>query len=244
MKNLWIGVVIILFMGIVTNANAQENDELGYTQEFIWGINKNTSSGLLGGFIFKKSFAVSDRVFKTFGLEIINLKHSREQRYSSPKTGNFFIWGKRNYLYTFRTQYGRDVVLFRKAPQQGVQVTVMLSGGPSIGLLAPYYIEFSSPQSNQSLTEQYDPNNSAHQFQYILGTGRLFQGVGKSKLKIGANIKSGLSFEFGTFKSNVTGFEIGFLVDAYTSEINLIPKADNKAIFPTAFITLFYGSRR
>ena len=40
------------------------------------------------------------------------------------------------------------------------------------------------------------------------------------------------------------GFEVGFLVDAYSKEIILVPNSDNTAIFPTAFITLFYGSRR
>jgi len=234
-------------LGLVCSSEAafaQKDEGLGYSSEFIWGLNKNTSSGLLGGFIFKKSIAVSDRVLKTFGLEIINVKHTREQRYSSRRTGNFFIWGKRNYLYTFRTQYGRDVIIFRKAPQQGVQVAAMFSGGPSIGLLAPYYIEFSQSQSNQSQSEQYDPNNINHDFQNILGTGSLFEGLGESKIKIGVNIKVGLNFEFGTFKSNVTGFEIGFLIDAYTDKINLIPKAENKAVIPTAFISLFYGSRK
>jgi len=100
-------------LGLVYSSNtafAQNDTGLGYSTEFIWGLNKNTSSGLLGGFILRKSIAISDRVFKTFGLEIINLKHRGEQRYSSRRTGNFFIWGKRNYLYTFRTQYGRDVI--------------------------------------------------------------------------------------------------------------------------------------
>ena len=240
-------ICAFLVLGLVCSSNetfAQKDEGLGYSSEFIWGLNKNTSSGLLGGFILKKSIAISDRTFKTFGLEIINVKHLREHRYSSRRTGNFFIWGKRNYLYTFRTQYGRDFIIFRKAPQQGVQVAVMFAGGPSIGLLAPYYIEFSQSQSNESQSEQYDPNNVNHHFQNILGTGSLFQGLGKSKIKIGANIKVGLNFEFGTFKSNVTGFEIGFLIDAYTDKINLIPKAENKAVIPTAFISLFYGSRR
>jgi len=243
--NKYICVFLMLWLVYPSNtAFAQQETGLGYSSEFIYGVNKNTSSGLLGGFIIKKSIAISDRVFKTYGLEIINLKHRGEQRYSSRRTGNFFIWGKRNYLYTFRTQYGRDVIIFRKAPQQGVQVAVMLAGGPSIGLLAPYYIEFAQSQSNDSQSQQYDPNNINHDFGNILGTGSLFQGLGESKIKIGVNIKAGLNFEFGTFKSNVTGFEIGFLIDAYTEKINLIPRAENKAIIPTAFISLFYGSRR
>jgi len=83
-----------------------------------------------------------------------------------------------------------------------------------------------------------------YNFDQILGTGNLFQGVFKSGLTVGLNIKSSLIFEFGTFRSNVTGIELGFLIDAYVEKIYIVPAADNSAIFPTAFITFFYGSRR
>ena len=51
-------------------------------------------------------------------------------------------------------------------------------------------------------------------------------------------------FEFGTFKSNVSGFEIGTLIDMYARKIDMVPEADNYAIWPTVYITLFYGSRK
>jgi hypothetical protein len=218
------------------------NNDFDYTKEFIWGINKNTSSGLIGGFIFKHSKAITPKMFRTLGLEIINIKHPKEVRYNSPYTGNFFIWGKTNYLYALRFQYGRDFVLFKKAPQQGVQITGVSAAGPSIGILAPYYIEYLN-SNNSAVREQYSPEK--HNFQNILGTGHLFQGLGESKLRIGANVKLGMRFEFGTFKSNVTGFEVGFLVDGYLGNITMVPKAPkNSNIYPTSYITLFYGTRK
>jgi hypothetical protein len=77
-----------------------------------------------------------------------------------------------------------------------------------------------------------------------MGTGNIIQGLGKSNLNIGANVKSSLVFEFGTFKNNVTGFEAGFLVEGFPKEIVLVPRAENKNIYTSAFITLFYGNRR
>jgi hypothetical protein len=78
----------------------------------------------------------------------------------------------------------------------------------------------------------------------IYGTGRLFEGLGDSKLKLGGNLKAALNFELGTNKSQVTGFEAGFLLDAYAGEIDLVPEASNYSVFPTLFITLFYGTRK
>jgi hypothetical protein len=48
----------------------------------------------------------------------------------------------------------------------------------------------------------------------------------------------------GAFKSQVTGFEGGFLLDLYTKEIEMVPSAKNYSMYPTLFITFFYGSRK
>src|SRR6187431_1475069 len=92
---------------LVTAGYAQTQDSYEYQSEFTWGINKNTYGGLIGGFTFKKARKLNDKLLETFGLEIMNVKHPQEQRQNSPSTGNFFIYGKSNYLYAIRLQYGR-----------------------------------------------------------------------------------------------------------------------------------------
>jgi len=221
----------------------QTLDSYEYQSEFVWGINKNTSGGLIGGFVFKKSRKMSDRMLETFGLEIMNVKHPQEARRNSPYTGNYFIYGKNNYLYSFRFQYGRDLILFKKAPQQGVEIKAVFAVGPSLGIVAPYYVEWAPDGANYIYTkrEQWNPDINAES---IYGTGHLFEGLGDSKIKIGANFKAALNFELGVFKSQVTGFEGGFLLDAYTSTIEMVPTAKNYSAYPTLFLTFFYGSRK
>lgn len=227
-----------------TGIYAQEDNE-EYSTEFIWGINKNTSGGLIGGLTARKSRRIGDKLYESFGLELMNVKHPQEAQIRTP-TGSSYIFGKLNYLYALRLQYGRELILFRKAPQQGVEIKAIAAVGPSIGFLAPYYIEYSpdggGTLNGNSIRVPYDPK--VHSPDRVLGTGHLFQGVQQSKLIIGANLKAGLSFELGTVKSNVTGFELGALIDAYSQEIELMTGAENKAIFPTAYITIFYGTRR
>jgi hypothetical protein len=226
---------------IISGANAQTQDSYEYQSEFTWGINKNTFGGLIGGFFFKKARKLNDKWLETYGLEIMNVKHPQEVRKTSG-TGNFYINGKSNYLYTFRFQYGRDLILFKKAPQQGVEIKAVFAIGPSLGLQAPYYVEY-APQGPDTRTyfAQYDPAIKDD----VLGTGRLFQGLGESQIKFGGNLKAAMNFELGTVKSSVTGFEAGFLLDAYTSEVILIPDAaKNYTVFPTLFIAIFYGNRK
>ncbi len=237
--------ITLLFIAGHTGSFGQTQDSYEYDSEFIWGINKNSSGGLIGGFVFKKSRKLDNRLFETCGLEVMNVKHSQETRQPARASGNYFIFGKSNYLYSFRLQYGRDYILFDKAPQQGVEIKAVAAIGPSIGIVAPYYIERMVDNSFfVTVHEQYDPYNPEHRFDNILGTGNLFEGLGESSLQLGINLKLGLAFELGTVKSSVTGFELGFLLDSYFNEVILMPTAENKAVFPTVYFTLFYGSRK
>jgi hypothetical protein len=233
---------LLCLTGISVFGHAQTQDSYEYQSEFIWGINKNTYGGLIGGFVFKKARKVSEKALETYGLEIVNVKHPQEVRRNSERTGNFFIFGKANYLYALRLQYGRDFILFQKAPQQGVEIKGVFAAGPTFGIVAPYYVEYTVGNTDGFSTRgQYDPSIDA---QRILGTGRLFEGLSDSKIVPGINLKAAINFELGTIKSQVTGFEAGFLVDAYSKKIELVPTAKNYAVYPTFFITLFYGARK
>ncbi|MDO9552060.1 hypothetical protein [Rhodonellum sp.] len=212
-----------------------------YDREVLFGINKNTNGGLIGGFSMKIGMRIDDTNFQFFGLELSHVKNTKEARYPTP-LGNSFIFGKSNYLYSIRPHYGREIILFRKAPQQGVQISALAAVGPSIGIIAPYYVEYPISRT-ETVREQYNPE--VHQSRFnILGPGRLFEGIGESELAIGANAKAALSFEFGIFKSSVTGVELGYQLEGFTKEIPLMPTTDNRQIFQSVYFTFFYGFRK
>jgi len=234
-------IIVLLQLVGVSGLFAQTLDSYEYNSEFIWGINKNSYGGLIGGFALKKAWRVNKKLFETFGLEIVNVKNPHEVRMQAA-SGNYFIYGKSNYLYALRLQYGRDVILFTKGPQQGVEVKAVFAVGPTIGIVAPYYIQVSD--NGQSYYTYNVVYNGTQSFGDIQGTGSLFEGIGNSKIQMGGNFKAALNFELGTSKSQVTGFEAGFLLDAYLKKVELMPNVENYAIYPTVFLTLFYGSRK
>jgi hypothetical protein len=231
-------LLLLLIIPISLQLQAQESEDYEYNGEFVWGINKNTRGGLIGGFILKKSNRISENQFQTYGLELMNVKHPKETRISNPLNGNSFIWGKQNYLYSIRLQYGREQTVFKKASFQGLQIHAILAGGPTIGLLAPYYI-----QNSSGVNEPFDPEKHVD-FNSILGTGNILQGIGESEVKFGLNLKPAVSFEFGAFKSNVSGIELGMMFEGFTEEIILVPNDSNDQFFTSFFVTLFYGRRR
>ncbi|SHK61792.1 hypothetical protein SAMN04488028_106226 [Reichenbachiella agariperforans] len=226
----------MILTGMCLTASAQTDGNYEYTKEFIWGINKNTNGGLIGGFMFRWSSARGEKKFRNIGFEFMNVKHPKESRITNGQSQ--FIYGKSNYLYSIRAQYGFDHLLFKKAPNKGVQINFNYSIGPTIGVIAPYYVEDWDGNSGQFNFDDYG------QWAQIARTGYLFEGLGQSKLTVGINARAGLLFEMGTFKSNVTGFEIGTLVEAFPKVIELMPHEDNRAVFFSGYITIFYGTRR
>ncbi|MCE7057788.1 hypothetical protein LZF95_24100 [Algoriphagus sp. AGSA1] len=235
--------LLLLLFSLAIDARAQREDigNYDYDKEYMFGINKNTNGGLIGGFVFKAGTRIDDMQFSFWAIELSNVKNPKEERYPTV-LGNSYIFGKSNYLYSIRPQYGREIILFKKAPNQGVQVSALAAVGPSFGLIAPYYIEYAVNRV-ETVTEQYDA--SKHQSRYnIMGTGRLFEGLGQSEFAFGGNLKAAINFEFGVFRSNATGLELGYMVEGFTKEIPLIPTTENRQLFQSAYFTFFYGFRR
>ncbi|RIW16400.1 hypothetical protein D0X99_08560 [Algoriphagus lacus] len=236
-------ILPIFFFLMSWNAFSQREDvgNYEYDKEYLFGLNKNTNGGLIGGIVFKSGTRLDDTNFAFWGIELSNVKNPKEVRYNTV-LGNSYIFGKSNYLYAIRPHYGREVILFKKAPNQGVQVSALAAAGPTIGLIAPYYIEYAVNRV-ETVTEQYDPE--VHQSRFnILGTGQLFEGLGQSDVAFGATLKAALMFEFGVFRSSATGLEVGYMVEGYTKEIPLIPTTENNQLFQSAYFTFFYGFRK
>lgn len=228
----------VLFLAY-TSLFSQNLEYFDSEKEAQWGISKNSWGGLIGGGVLKFSNKVSNSLYRTIGFELVNIKHPKENKYSSPLGyGRTFIWGKKNYFFSFRAQYGREVVLFSKKDQQGIRINAQLAVGPSIGILMPYYIKYS--RNNRMEIENF--NSATQTFNNVMGSASFFEGINELKIRPGLNLKAALNFEFGTKKSS-TAIEIGFLADAYPKKIVIMPTADNYSVYPTAFITLLYGRK-
>jgi len=234
-------IYTFLFIGSVHVSLAQIKSSYEYSKQNIFGITKATNSGLIGGFMYKHSWEKKEDSFYGASIEIVNIKHPQEQRYYS-ESGNTFIWGKQNFLYSLRLSFVGERTFFKKAAQQGVQVNGFAAIGPTLGFEAPYYVEIRIPGENYTEKVPYDPNKQ--QWSDIIGSGNFLQGFGQSAVVPGANIKAGLAFEFGSHKANVVGVELGFQCDFFTRQIIIMPTTENYSIFPSAYFTFYYGARR
>ncbi|RPD49605.1 hypothetical protein DNI29_02040 [Hymenobacter sediminis] len=236
-------------------AVSSRNDEPSYQKEFTYGVNFNTRGGLIGGVSVRSTRVLNQDWSRFWSIEGVEIKHPKEQKELTRRYGGTTVVGKSNYFFALRPSVGLQRVVFRKAPESGVQVNVLASAGPSIGLLMPYYISYDygitpgqSIAASDIRNEQYDPN--IHNVpDRIVDRAPLFSGAGETKPLIGAHLRGALSFEYGRYRDAVAGVEVGFLLEAYTKDPVIIRVADtpdkdlNDQFLPSVYLTLYLGSR-
>lgn len=237
---------IFLLNPVKLLAQADEND---YSRETVFGVNLNTNGGLIGGIMFRHTREVGVQRGRYFniGTELAVVKHPNEVRTANNYTGNVYILGKKNYLFALRPHVGYEFLLFTKGKEDGIQVDAILNAGPSIGLVKPYFIQYDDGVSVQIVP--YDPYNYDPAKGGIVGSGGFFKGFGLMQIVPGFHVKTGLSFEFGSFGSGVSGLEAGLLLEAYSQRIELLDISPNYStynrwFFSSLYVNIYFGGRR
>ncbi|MBF9222535.1 hypothetical protein [Hymenobacter ruricola] len=233
------------------------SDEQSYSKEFVYGVNFNTQGGLLGGVSVRSTRVLDDRLLRFWSIEGVMLKNAKEQTINTI-VGGSYVDRKTNYAFVLRPSIGMQRILFRKAADAGVQVNGLLSLGPSIGLLMPYYISYDytaartqviNVATDDIVNEQYDPLKHVDPG-VILDHGPLFSGIGQTKVVPGFHVRGGLSFEYGRYRDAVTGLEVGVLVEGFTKRMVILSPGNlaetdglNRQFFPSVYLTLYFGHR-
>ncbi len=220
-------------------------DEENFKSVLSFGLTTNTNSGLLGGVAVRKEILINNdalhRQFHYFNFEIVSVNHYRESTSNVGGNGSGYVYGKQNYLFAIRPQYGREINLFRKSSEGGVNVNGIIAGGPTIGLLKPYYVQVFYGRGTVR-DEIFDPKK--HTPNNIAGSGGFFEGLGEATVVPGVNLKAALNFELDAFRQSNISLEIGFLAEAYTQKVNIMALSENRNLFTSGYVTVFFGGKK
>ncbi len=209
------------------------------------GATTNTNSGILGGFVVRSSKSLPGTLFgkqqfRYLALELVNVKHPKEQAVPYTATGARIITGKTNYLFVIRPEYGREIMFFNRHADEGISISGILAAGPSIGIQKPYIVQVQARPGN-IVSIPYDPNNLK---EGLVGAGSFFQGFDQAKIVPGLHLKAALSFELSAFRDNMTGLEIGFIAEGFSRGINLVANTENKSTFTSGYLTIYFGNKK
>ena len=97
-------LLFLTFLLGITGVRAQEAEP---RKEFTYGVNWNTNGGIIGGASLRSSHSIKERWQQFWGLDIVEVKHPKENRYLG-QDGDVFVVGKTNYLFVVRPEFGRE----------------------------------------------------------------------------------------------------------------------------------------
>jgi hypothetical protein len=198
---------------------------------------------------------------KYYHIEIGELKHPKEHRHSfdypnqfSNRTSKSFVFGKENNLYAIRAGVGIKRYYSEKAKRKGVAVGISYEGGPTLGLLKPYYLDFwrtedGDPTNIYLVSEKYDGTN-ANTFldnNSIYGASGFTKGFSEIRPIPGLHGKISVHFDWGAFDQYVKAFEAGIMVDVFLKKtpimVSEVEFAENRPYFINLYLTLQLGKR-
>ncbi len=211
------------------------------------GVLGHTNATFIGGISFKKAWGNNTQKLNFFQLDFVKTEDYREFNLLDPNSQISIKDGKINHLYTIRPSFGKEFTLLKKGPEGGSQLRGIISTGPSIGFLAPNYINVTSQATNFSnvtaikMEEFY--NNKSGFTQYVVNQANMFTGLPESKIQPGWHFKTGLLMEFSAERRNYMAIEAGFMVDTYFKPVPIMLENTPRNTFSAAYITFYLGKK-
>lgn len=234
----------LLLQGQVNPFEYQEDKPPLMKNEWMIGFNIHSAGW---GVDFRRARNITVDRKRFYEIEIVNMKHPKEVRSVNPYFDNAksFFYGKMNTLTLIRGGIGRQKVLFSKAEKGGVEGRLNYSGGFSLGLAKPVYLNilYETEIENEYIVqvEKYDPER--HYPIDIYGRAPFTEGITEIKPYPGGFVKLGLAFEYGYWDDDIKCIEAGICVDAYGKAIPIMAYADNNSVFFNFYINILYGRR-
>lgn len=234
-------LLLVLSTSFYKTVFSQIMPEDDYKKCRYWGIRLNTDGF---GFNYKKGRKIDIGKQELLGFDFSMVKHPKEERRVDPQTGSSYILGKALYLFAFRPDYCVRDRLFRRANKDGIEINWLWAGGPTMGILKPYFIQFKFPHNYEPFDpEKHDPFNLYDRNGNVVGGGAFFRGFNLIKIQPGAHAKIALDFEWGEDFDDINSVEVGATLDVYFTKILLIPQAENKMIFFSIYTSINFGKK-
>ena len=229
-----------------------------YKKEFSTDFRLHTNGTAVGVFLGTiHSYNRTSLIYAGIG----ELKHPQEVRqnrglpFGAGAGFRGYIFGKQNNFIALRGGIGEKRYLSEKGRRKGVALAVSYEGGPTLGVLKPYYLLLRVQPENFSQSyfrsEKYSPDNEDRflSFEKIFGADSFFQGIGEIGLRPGVHAKASVHVDWGSYDEFIKGMEAGVMADMFFQSIPIlvespsVPELRNKAAFINLFVSLQFGKR-
>lgn len=182
----------------------------------------------------------------TLGLTLSSLKDPREVRIASnfaDQGGKDFIPDKRFYVYTMALTGGYQRLIYPNTGFNRLSLRVGVFGGPVLGFMKPYYIEYfvnSSSITNPVRTEQYSAQ--LHDRNFIIGEADFFEGFGETQIVPALRLGVNATLNLASSALYLRALQVGIQTDIFTKRLNILDEQTDQAVFFSGRIGFLIGN--
>ncbi len=227
----------------------EEEGEPSYEKHAVYGFKMNHDGY---GFSYEIGKMKSPYKATLLQFELNEKRHLKEEKDNrlinyGPfiEAGRNFVYGKINQFYQLKGAYGQQVMIGNKGNKNGVAVYGIYSGGLSLGLLRPTYLEVVGPNGKVN-TIKYTPKDSAAFLDgsKILGGTGIAKGWNELSIAPGIHAKAALRFDWNRFNNALSAIEFGFNLEYYPKKIEQMAKLEGRNLFANGYLSLVFGRRK
>lgn len=242
---------IFLQMNFATAQYADDNSSKGfiYNKEKGVDLRFHTSRGWNIGYMQGdiKTY------FKTtyYKISLGELRHYKET-IKSPDFGGFqaqqgfssYSFGKQNYCFPLRFNYGIKRYYSEKATRNGVALAINYSAGLTAAIMKPYYLEISTGREPSVSIKYTDATADAFlNSTQIQGASSFFKGFNEISLVPGINGQVGVHLDWGAFDEFLKAVEVGVTLDVFPKKLPIMANEQNLPYFLNFYISIQLGVR-
>lgn len=199
-----------------------------YDREYTFGLVGHTM-----GYGIDFRYLKFQDAFNKRGLEFefTKLRHPKENTRSPDRSfsnAKGYVFDRENSFFTLRGGYIYEKILFDKTDQGTVAISYILSGGISLGLLKPIYVEVPEDENSTFSPRKIERyNHQKHLGSTIYGEASFFNGITETKLHPGIYVKAGSIFNYQLLEKKVTSLEAGIVYDLFYKEVPIFYEDPN-----------------
>lgn len=241
--------LFLLFSMLTTSLSSQDIGEVETDYVFVSDYSLSlfiTTSG--GGIGYQHGWTPTYRVKHALDIDFLYTNHEKAVKGTnySYEGARAYSYGKLYDLFFLRTGYTYQRTTHHKPYWGGVDIGYFLSGGFSLGIAMPTYLEIAylSPSGHDiiSLIERYDP--AIHDLSNIIGGVPFYERFHQLTFRPGVFGKAGLIFDFSRDKSRIRALEFGLFMDAIFPPIQQMAFNNAKPLFFGGYISYKFGKKK
>jgi hypothetical protein len=220
----------------------EEEGDIIFNKHNVFGLRLATDGY---GIFFEKGKYKSNTRTLLYQFELNEKKDGKDHKVAAAGYNgydfNSVIVGKLNNFYQFKLAIGQQHLIGGKGNKNGVAITGLYSGGLSLGILKPYYVDVQDLNGNQFRSKYPDIIDSGYT---ELGASGFTVGWDHVKFKPGLNAKTAIRFDYGRFNETITAIEVGLTGEYYLSKVPMMYLVPERNFFFNAYLAIMFGKRK